>query len=134
MKIDRGIVREVIRLAKEAKTWIGSRGAGFTSVEKLGPKSLQGNPGRKALVEFVERLSDNDKSDLVALLWVGRGDFAPEDWAQLGELARARVLKGGSAAGYLTDKVGLAGFLEEGLARMTSSEEQPSSVDQGEGS
>jgi magnesium chelatase family protein len=31
----------------------------------------------------------------------------------------------GSAAGYLTDKVGLAGFLEEGLAWMTIRESGP---------
>ncbi len=31
---------------------------------------------------FVDGLNEDEKANLVALMWIGRGSFEPEDWAE----------------------------------------------------
>ena len=61
----------------------------------------------------VEALDEDEAADLVALLWVGRGDFEAEDWDE----ARETAIEEATAplATYLKSEPQLADHLEAGL-------------------
>jgi hypothetical protein len=42
---------------------------------------------RRALVTLLRSLNNRELEDLVALAWIGRGDFAPEEWSEASSLA-----------------------------------------------
>jgi hypothetical protein len=42
---------------------------------------------RRALMTLLRTLDNRELEDLVALTWIGRGDFAPEEWAEASSLA-----------------------------------------------
>jgi hypothetical protein len=52
---------------------------------------LESGPGdatRAELVSAIHDLNDDEQLDLIALIWVGRGDFTIEKWAEAREAAR----------------------------------------------
>jgi len=63
---------------------------------------------------LLEGLAEDELVDLVALLWLGRGDGAASDWSELREQARPEV--GPRTAAYLLGQPLLADHLEEGLS------------------
>lgn len=65
------------------------------------------------LRELLDDLNVDESAELVAVLWIGRGDFDAEDFAQAVEEARGRAL--GSTTKYLTGMPLLADHLEAGL-------------------
>jgi len=64
--------------------------------------------------EFLAGLNDDERFDLVALTWIGRGDFDPEEWEAALKLAREREAL--STADYLLGIPNLGDLLDEGLA------------------
>jgi hypothetical protein len=64
--------------------------------------------------EFIIGLNDDEHYDLVALAWIGRGDFEADDWAAARKEARERQSL--STADYLLGIPNLADLLDEGLA------------------
>lgn len=62
---------------------------------------------------FVGALNEDEAANLVALMWVGRGSFEPEDWADAVATARAEATT--PTAHYLIDTPLLADHLENGL-------------------
>jgi hypothetical protein len=42
---------------------------------------------RRALMTLLRSLNNRELEDLVALAWIGRGDFAPEEWSEASSLA-----------------------------------------------
>jgi hypothetical protein len=74
------------------------------------------DPTRAELAGFIEALNDDEQAHLVALAWVGRGTFEPEEFDEAVETARTE--KTNSAARYLLGIPLLADFLEEGLEKM----------------
>jgi hypothetical protein len=54
-------------------------------------QDTQGDLSREELREELQGLTDRGRAELVALLWVGRGDEEPEDWDAIVEVARGRV-------------------------------------------
>lgn len=64
--------------------------------------------------EFIAGLNDDERHDLVALAWIGRGDFEAEDWAEA--LRTARERESLSTDDYLLGIPNLADLLDEGLA------------------
>ncbi len=79
---------------------------------------LQENPddiSDDALKLFIGELNEDEQSALIALSWIGRGDYGPEDWDEAVRLAGERN-EGQDAATYLlnTDMVG--DLLAEGVA------------------
>ncbi len=38
------------------------------------------NPTRKELFAAIRSLNEDQRIELLALMWVGRGDFSPEEW------------------------------------------------------
>jgi len=53
---------------------------------------------RKELKEFVDSMDEHEQCELVALCWIGRGDFSPEEWKSA--VAEARSQRQGSTADY----------------------------------
>ena len=63
----------------------------------------------------VEDLSPEQQAELVALMWLGRGDYALEEWGEASAEALDRCLDNGNTAGYLLAHPMVSDHLEEGL-------------------
>ncbi len=72
------------------------------------------DPVVRELVEFIGALNDDERADLVALAWLGRGDGELNDWDQL--RADAMQEHGKRTAVYLLGMQLLPDHLENGLA------------------
>lgn len=70
---------------------------------------------QKELVAFINALSDEEQVDLVALLWLGRGDGTMEDWDDLRDEAQRQ--HNNRTAAYLLGEPLLSDHLEEGLSQ-----------------
>jgi hypothetical protein len=73
------------------------------------------DPTRREIVAFINALSDEEQIDLVALMWLGRGDGTLEDWTDLRDEAEQQHTK--QTADYLLGEPLLADYLEEGLSQ-----------------
>ena len=62
---------------------------------------------------FIDGLNDDERHDLIALVYVGRGDMEPEEWPDAVRLARER--DAGRTADYLVGIPNLGDLLDEGL-------------------
>jgi Protein of unknown function (DUF3775) len=79
------------------------------------------NPTAEELLAALEQLNDDQRDELVALTWVGRGDYVGDDWQEAVEAARDR--HNGDEARYLMGTPLLADYLEEGAAQLGYSRE-----------
>ncbi|WP_020175793.1 DUF3775 domain-containing protein [Methyloferula stellata] len=77
------------------------------------------DPVRAELVGFIHAMNEDERADLVALAWLGRGDGELADWDEL----RAQALQEHNkrTASYLLGMPMLADYLEEGLAQFDES-------------
>jgi hypothetical protein len=73
------------------------------------------DPTLAELQGFLEAQSDDDLRELLALTWVGRGDFAAEDWPEV--LRQVRDVRDKHTVDYLIGTPLLSDYLEEGLAQ-----------------
>ena len=71
-------------------------------------------PIRAEIAGFIEDLDIDEQSALVGLVWIGRGDFEPEDWRAAVELAEER--RDGRTSDYLLGLPLLPDYLEEALS------------------
>lgn len=66
--------------------------------------------------EVIAGLNDDERFDLVALIYIGRGDMEPEEWGAAVRLARERDEAGGAlTADWLLGIPNLADLLDEGV-------------------
>lgn len=72
------------------------------------------NPTREELVNAIDALSDAERIELLALTWLGRGDYAKEEWRSA--LREARRIHDEKETEYLVGTPLLAEYLEEGLS------------------
>jgi hypothetical protein len=79
-------------------------------------KAREGNPAARELKAFISGLNDDEKANLVALAWVGRGAFEAEDFDEAVETAFAEATV--PTADYLMGMPHLAENLESGLDAM----------------
>lgn len=67
------------------------------------------------LVSAISDLNDDEQRDLIALVWLGRGDFTLGEWTEArrsaGDVGRARTPR------YLTEIPLVSDYLEEGLSQ-----------------
>jgi hypothetical protein len=81
---------------------------------------LEERPDDAAYAEIVgtlDALSEEELVDLVALMWVGRGDFGVDQWGEARSQAkRKRQVKRASV--YLLGTPLLGDYLEDGLAAL----------------
>jgi hypothetical protein len=68
------------------------------------------------LKEFIRDLNEDEQASLVALAWVGRGSFAPEEFDEA--IATARAERTNRTEDYLLGMPLLPDYLEEGLDRL----------------
>ena len=74
------------------------------------------DPVQQELTAFISALNEDEQVDLVALAWLGRGDYTAEDWPAVRE--EAAGAREGSTARYLLGMPLLGDFLEEGLSML----------------
>jgi hypothetical protein len=71
------------------------------------------DPVFQELKDYIDGLNSDEKAELVALAWLGRGDFSADEWAEAVRTAHARHT--GRTSLYLLGMPTLADYLEEGL-------------------
>jgi Protein of unknown function (DUF3775) len=76
------------------------------------------DPTRDELKSFIDDLNDDEQAELVALVWLGRGDYGDgsSGWSQAVKDARER--RAGSTSEYLLGDPLLPDLIEEGLDRL----------------
>ncbi len=80
---------------------------------------LQENPDdltEDSLREFIDELNEDEQAALIALAWIGRGDYGPEEWEEALRLAGERNETGGDPASYLLGMDMVGDLLAEGVA------------------
>jgi hypothetical protein len=78
--------------------------------------SYPDDPTSEELRGAIEALSEAEQAELVALVWLGRGDYDARSWSAAVKDARERHT--GSTADYLLGEPLLPDLLAEGLARL----------------
>lgn len=76
----------------------------------------EGDLTRRELASEIQGLADRQQAELVALMWVGRGDAEPEEWDATIALARER--KTGPTATYLLREPMVGDYWSEGAERL----------------
>ena len=94
--------------------------SGSNSIDDEGGVSiLQDTPdnlAREVVMEEINGMDPMHQDELVALMWLGRGDAETEEWEQLCEQARER--KEVPTENYLLDHPLLAEHLSDGLEKL----------------
>ena len=72
------------------------------------------DPTLRELKGFINGLNDDEKVNLVAISWIGRGAYEPEEWDEA--LSVARNEKTTPTTTYLLGDPLLADYLEEGMS------------------
>jgi hypothetical protein len=71
------------------------------------------NPTPQELAAALEALDDDQRIEILALMWLGRGDFGREEWRDA--LRQARDINNSTETSYLMGTPLLADYLEIGL-------------------
>lgn len=71
------------------------------------------NMDEDALRAFIADLNEDEQASLIALAWIGRGDFSGDEWEEARALAKERNKR--DVADYLLGIDMLADMLEQGL-------------------
>ena len=80
------------------------------------------NPTRQELRDAIDSLNVDEREELLALTWLGRGDYDAADWREA--LRQAREARTEPETGYLIGTPLLADYLEEGAAALGLSLEE----------
>jgi hypothetical protein len=80
------------------------------------------DPTSEELAGFIAALNDDEQAALVALAWVGRGTYEPEEFAEAMDTARSE--RANATSKYLLGMPLLADYLEEGLEMLGHSPEE----------
>jgi hypothetical protein len=104
---------------KEANT---DPDSGSNPIDDANLDTLVANPDdatEEELREVIEGLNEDERHDLIALVYIGRGDFEPEEWVEAVRLAREREDRASlSTADWLLGIPNLGDLLDEGLAAL----------------
>jgi hypothetical protein len=71
---------------------------------------------RQEIRDRIQGLGETEQAELVALMWIGRGDAEPEEWEATVQLAQQ--LKEGPTSRYLLRHPLVGEHIEEGAARL----------------
>ena len=72
------------------------------------------DPMYQELREYIAALDDDERMELLALMWTGRGDFDASEWDEA--LAEAQARADAREPAYLMGTPLVSDYLEEGLA------------------
>lgn len=81
---------------------------------RAGLAAYTDDPVFQELKAWIESLNIDEQCQLVALAWLGRGDYTRDEWAEAVKIASERHNE--RTAEYLLGMPVLADYLEEGLA------------------
>ena len=82
-------------------------------------EATEDNPSRAELRAALADLNDDEITEVLALVWVGRGDYDRGDWEEA--LTAARDAHDKRAISYLLGTPQLGDLLEQGLAELDDS-------------
>ncbi len=112
--------REFDEKVEETDPDSGSNASDDADVDVL--EDREDDPTEAELVAAVNALNDDEQLDLIALTWIGRGDFELAEWDEAREAARdigrERLPR------YLLQIPLLSDYLDEGLAQLGFSLEE----------
>jgi len=74
------------------------------------------NPTQQELAGALDALNDDQRIEILALMWLGRGDFDRGGWRDA--LAQAREIHNAAETEYLIGTPLLADYLEEAIAAL----------------
>ena len=74
----------------------------------------QDDPSYQELHELIDAMDVEEQISLVALMWLGRGDYSIEEWSEALQEARDRLTA--HTADYVIATPLVADYLEEGLS------------------
>lgn len=77
------------------------------------------DPVSLELASFINSMNDDEQIDLIAVMWLGRGDGEASDWRRL--RAEAERVHNENATQYLIGTPLLGDLLEEGLSKLDMS-------------
>ena len=122
MQIAEDKVRELILLARafDVKEGLSDPDSGSNPIDDGFTDTLEPNeedPRELEIRELIDALNEDERAHLVALVYVGRGDFDPDQWSEAVAMARERDARGGTGD-YLLGIPNLGDLLDEGLAAM----------------
>ena len=80
------------------------------------------NPTYQEFVGAINSLNDDERDEIVALTWLGRGDFSKDEWRNAKAAAHER--HNGREAAYLAGTPLLADYLEEAVSQLGYSLEE----------
>lgn len=79
-------------------------------------EDTRSNPSYEELVGAIDSLNDDELDELIALTWLGRGDYTKAEWKQA--LAAAHQRHNKREAEYLAGTPLLADYLEEAVDQL----------------
>lgn len=79
-------------------------------------EDFAGDPTLDEFTGFIDALNDDEQAHLVALAWIGRGTYEPDELDEAVETARREHTN--ATATYLIGLPQLSDYLEEGLEKM----------------
>jgi hypothetical protein len=74
------------------------------------------NPTVQELRAAIDGLNIDEREELLALVWLGRGDYAAENWSEVVE--QARQTQTATETSYLLGTPLLADYLEQGVSAL----------------
>ncbi len=74
------------------------------------------NPAEQELRDAIDSLNQDEREELLALVWLGRGDYDASTWPEA--LRQARDSAGATETGYLVGTPLLGDYIEEGVAAL----------------
>jgi len=86
------------------------------------------DPTIQEIKTFVDDLNEDEQIDLVALMWMGRGDYTIDEWDDACEEAKRARDEHGHTADYLLGAPLLGDYLEEGLSLFDESCEEMTAI------
>jgi hypothetical protein len=108
--------------AIDVKEGMTDPASGSNPIDDGSIDSLTANPDdatEQELRDVVAGLNDDERADLIALVYIGRGDMEPEEWGAAVRLAREREAASAlGTADWLIGIPNLGDLLDEGLAAM----------------
>lgn len=109
----------MLNLNEETVRFIIDKAREFQMLGESGSEDTEErDPAYAELKATIDDLEPDQQIDLVSLMWVGRGDYAVDEWERA--LADARASWNARTADYLIGTPLLADYLTEGLDQLSS--------------
>jgi hypothetical protein len=80
-----------------------------------------GHGTQTELAEFIASLNEDEQASLIAVMWIGRDTFGPEELSEA--IRTAKIERSTPAEGYLMGEPQLADYLEAGMEALGMSPE-----------